>query len=145
MVGKAASDCPVIPRLLGEVGRCDLASCGKPLPPRRRRWCSNECSRHFQRVVYENHDWNAARAAALKRDKLRCVRCDSDGTECIVGERYTGLEVNHIEPRRGKGYGMGCHHHLSNLETLCRRCHVATTNAQRAALRGTPSQAAEKP
>jgi 5-methylcytosine-specific restriction endonuclease McrA len=41
------------------------------------------------------------------------------------------LEVNHIEPRRGAGYQGGCHHHLSNLETLCHDCHVAVTGAQR--------------
>jgi HNH endonuclease len=43
-----------------------------------------------------------------------------------------GLEVNHIEPRYGRGYGNGCHNHLSNLETLCRACHVAVTKVQRA-------------
>jgi 5-methylcytosine-specific restriction endonuclease McrA len=45
------------------------------------------------------------------------------------------LEVNHIVPRNGGGYGKGCHHHLSNLETLCHPCHVAVTNEQRKARR----------
>lgn len=45
------------------------------------------------------------------------------------------LEVNHIEPRNGKGYRPGCHHHLDNLETLCHPCHVAITNEQRATRR----------
>lgn len=46
------------------------------------------------------------------------------------------LEVNHIEPRVGRGYGWGCHHHLTNLETLCHLCHVDETNRQKAARRG---------
>jgi hypothetical protein len=46
------------------------------------------------------------------------------------------LEVNHIEPRRGKGYAWGCHHHPEKLETLCRTCHVDETTRQR---RGLPS------
>lgn len=46
------------------------------------------------------------------------------------------LEVNHIEPRRGGGYGQGCHHHLSNLETLCATpCHAGVTAEQRRAAR----------
>lgn len=41
------------------------------------------------------------------------------------------LEVNHIVPREGRGYGNGCDHHLENLETLCRPCHVDETRRQR--------------
>lgn len=41
------------------------------------------------------------------------------------------LEVNHITPRRGGGYTAGCHHHLDNLETLCRPHHVEETRRQR--------------
>lgn len=48
-------------------------------------------------------------------------------------DRQVQLEVNHIAPRRGRGYGPGCHHHLDNLETLCKPCHVAVTNLQREA------------
>lgn len=42
------------------------------------------------------------------------------------------IEVNHIEPRRGRGYGWGCHNHLTNLETLCHDCHVVVTRQERA-------------
>jgi hypothetical protein len=41
-----------------------------------------------------------------------------------------GLEVHHVVPRRGDGYGAGCHHHLDGLETLCHRCHAAITATQ---------------
>lgn len=40
------------------------------------------------------------------------------------------LEVNHIIPREGRGYGAGCHHHLANLEVLCHQCHLGVTNLQ---------------
>lgn len=40
------------------------------------------------------------------------------------------LEVNHIVPRNGGGYGRGCHHHLDNLETLCAPCHDLVTSEQ---------------
>lgn len=46
------------------------------------------------------------------------------------------LEVNHIEPRRGRGYQAGCHNHLANLETLCHRDHVAVTRLQKAGIHG---------
>ncbi len=42
------------------------------------------------------------------------------------------LEVNHIIPREGKGYGQGCHNHQENLETLCHACHLQVTADQRA-------------
>lgn len=62
-----------------------------------------------------------AREAARKRDGRRCVRCGSG----------IGIEVNHIEPRNGQGYGNGCHHHQDNLETLCKVHHREVTNEQR--------------
>jgi 5-methylcytosine-specific restriction endonuclease McrA len=40
-------------------------------------------------------------------------------------------EVNHIEPRRGRGYNLGCHNHAENLETLCHACHLDVTKSQR--------------
>lgn len=46
------------------------------------------------------------------------------------------LEVNHIFPRRGRGYANSCAHHLENLETLCRQCHQMVTNVQRMQLIG---------
>lgn len=104
-----------------EPGKCN--ACGTPLTGRRKRWCSDECADTISR----EHFWQIARYAALRRDGHRCVR---EG----CGAR-TGLEVNHIEPRNGQGYNAGCHHHLSNLETLCQRHHREVTNAQAAARR----------
>ena len=120
--------------------------CGVDLPPRRRHWCSDDCGQWWRR----NHDWNSAREAALKRDNQYCVKCGADGKPTGYFYRYTPgadsqykvitgrtmfpvkLEVNHIVPREGRGYGQGCHNHQENLETLCHTCHLAVTAQQRA-------------
>ena len=92
--------------------------CGTRLPARRRRWCSDRCRDDF----IDNHFWGHARARALARDNGSCRHC---------GARRRRMEVHHVDPRRGRGYASGCHHHLDLLETLCHPCHVAVTNAQR--------------
>jgi 5-methylcytosine-specific restriction endonuclease McrA len=126
----AGIECALIPDLHRKAGRCDL--CARPLPPYHRRWCSENCSNEFWAVFQRHHDWKPARGAAIRRDGFKCVRCgESD---------YDLLEVNHIVPREGKGYGRGCHHHQDNLETLCRKCHVIETTKQRRSR----SQAAER-
>jgi len=129
------ADCPLIPVLLGTEGFCDLATCAKPLPKRRRRWCSDACSRFYTDAIYGQHDWNLARHKAYLRDERKCVKCGAPETlipaKTKWGSPRSSLEVNHIVPRNGAGYGRGCHHHLSNLETLCHPCHVQVTNAQR--------------
>jgi 5-methylcytosine-specific restriction endonuclease McrA len=115
-------------------GTCALVFCQSPLPKGRRTWCSDKCSK----VWLRNHYWQWARGAAIHRDKGLCRSCGTKpdslsfkGTGGYAGAGTDGYEVNHIEPRVGKGYGPGCHHHLSNLETLCHTCHVAVTTAQR--------------
>lgn len=119
--------CSLIDTLLphrGDEGVCD--ACGKNLTGRQKRWCSRECSL----VEWPEHDWNSARKAAKKRDGYRCVTCGApEGVDSLM--RST-LEVNHIEPRVGKGYGWGCWNHQDNLETLCHDCHVKVTKAQAA-------------
>ena len=104
-------------------GFCYL--CGNELSGRRRRWCSTFCVKMW----YQNHNWNGARRAAKRRDKYACVKC---------GSKFN-LEVNHIAPIFGAGYTWSCRNHLSNLETLCHRCHVAVTNQQRKDRNGLPN------
>lgn len=110
--------CSLLP-FQDDVGLCDL--CGSPLFGKRRRWCSSYCNKAWVR----QHRWTQARRDVVKRDGHRCVTCGS-------GDR---LEVNHIVPRNGGGYGFGCWHHHSNLETLCHDCHVVVTREQRVARR----------
>lgn len=102
--------------------------------------------------MYErNHYWNAARRAAVIRDVFSCVKCGWAEGEFYEHYLRTGqmvlwsraqltkrrpdnwLEVNHIVPRQGAGYGTGCWNHLANLETLCHKDHVKVTRRQRIA------------
>lgn len=152
-------DCDALPHL-DTAGVCNR--CGKVLVGRQTQWCSQECSDALSR----EHNWTLARNAAKRRDHHRCVRCGGDGREqrpkqwrtawatelarlgialpegeganavLIALPPLTWLEVNHIAPRVGRGYGFGCHNHLANLETLCHGCHVDETNRQAAQRRG---------
>jgi 5-methylcytosine-specific restriction endonuclease McrA len=88
---------------------------------RRSSWCSDKCRNAWER----NHVWRRARAYAKKRAKYLCTSCGAD--------RSAGLEVNHITPVAGAGYGESCAAHQENLETLCHGCHVKVTATQRAA------------
>lgn len=53
-------------------GHC--GGCDKPLGSARRRWCSDACTKSF----LQQHSWQDARAAAIKRDG-GCVHCGRDG------------------------------------------------------------------
>jgi hypothetical protein len=141
----------ILPRQRLTLTRCSVlpydhlpgvcAACGKGLVGRQTRWCSRAC----QLVYPTNHYWTDARAARIKRDGYRCVRCNwadvlgRRGPQGVLFtlpldfDRSNWLEVNHRIPRNGRGYGAGCHHHQDRLETLCHRCHVKTTTRQRVA------------
>lgn len=82
----------------------------------------------YHRREISDHDYD------LWRDLLRRRRALDAELQERIGTR--DLEVNHREPRNGDGYGVGCWHHLDNLETLCHGCHVEETTRQR---RGLPT------
>lgn len=111
------------------------------------------CEDAYQR----NHRWDLARMSALARDDDRCVECGvgpASLSECkfLLGALIpmtTGesarlwdspewrrfrldcrVEVHHLRPRRGAGYGAGCHNHLDGLVTLCHRHHAEISAAQ---------------
>ena len=48
--------------------------CGEPVPKRRQRWCGDGCLAEYA----SNHEWSSSRAATLKRDDYRCVKCGDD-------------------------------------------------------------------
>lgn len=110
--------CPVFRKHAGTPGLCD--GCGEHLTGRRTVWCGDACRMTWER----EHYWATARNAARRRANHRCVEpgCTSTGL----------VEVNHIEPRAGRGYRTSCAHHASNLEALCHKHHLQRTAAQRA-------------
>ena len=127
------AQCSLTPDEAALEGNC--AWCGGKLPltkagniPKGRVFCKRACSDLFSM----NHNWGWARRAAIRRDKGRCVTC---GVAQNAPD-WAKLEVNHIHSLADqgiKGYAFGCHHHLDNLETLCRPHHVEVTTAQRQA------------
>lgn len=120
------SDCPWLPHEHQE-GVCDR--CGTRLTGRQTRWCSDKCQIEWRR----EHDWTAARNAAVRRDDHTCRHCGArENRDHRHPEGVVRLEVNHIVPREGRGYGFGCRNHQENLETLCTQCHRVVTNTQAA-------------
>jgi len=60
-------------------------------------------------------DWNKRRGDVLERDNYSCVNCGKSGNETGVS-----LHTHHIVPREAGGT-----HKLSNLTTLCKKCHYS--------------------
>lgn len=122
---------------------------GEPLGKGRKRWCSERCAATYWR----NHGWAEASGFARFRSQIPLVSgiATYDNFERAAGyyigevavlsrslhwrrercgRRSSDIEINHVVPRVGAGYGEGCHHHQTNLEPLCHECHVAETTAQ---------------
>lgn len=59
----------------------------------------------------EREIWRDTRIRVLERDGYACVRCSTSVT----------IETAHIDHIRSGKLGTN---HLTNLRTLCRRCHV---------------------
>jgi hypothetical protein len=111
----------------GGPGHCGW--CPRPLPPRRRRWCSNACAAAWA----DHHVWEAAKLAALVRAGYACEKCGATDWE-------SKLEVHHARNKvigRAR-YGTGCWNHQRNLMVLCAREHLDETRWERA--RGRPVQ-----
>ena len=62
-----------------------------------------------------SRQWELLRREALARDGYQCVQCPS----------VVGLEVDHVRPKHAGGSDA-----LSNLQTLCRDCHLAKTRTE---------------
>lgn len=91
-------------------------TCCEPLKrPRQRYFCGEICVRVFDC----NHYWTHAQEEALRRAEHRCRRCSE-----------VAVEVNHIEPLRGRVRVSSCLNHQTNLEALCHACHLVVTGEQ---------------
>jgi 5-methylcytosine-specific restriction endonuclease McrA len=149
----------VCPLMRGGTRRGVCAGCGKPLKGRQRRWCGKLCEGEFTRQhdwgtareVAKRRDGNRCvrcgrGPADLDAELEKAIRAATGGRDVSDHERLAfkravwakqlrldlSLEVNHIEPRRGAGYGFGCWNHQDNLITLCHKCHLQSTAQQRA-------------
>lgn len=89
-----------------------------------------EYARHSRRVT-RGPRWKALRMQALDRDGWQCVQC---------GERRR-LEIDHIEPVRDRP---DLAYTLSNLQTLCGRCHARKTRIEIGLGRPNPEREAWK-
>lgn len=93
-----------------------------------RRWRA-----HPNAPVEPKYDSARTSEPGYREEWQRAYKNWHDSWEAFLRDFALDLapEVNHIEPRSGKGYGMGCHNHADNLETLCHSCHVEVTESQR--------------
>ena len=87
------------------------ARCGKPLPPRRRVWCSDECRDWWWNTFY----WSAVRYRILKRDHYTCQICGKELSESDCNE----LTVHHIRP-----WCIYKDNSDDNMITVCKACHA---------------------
>lgn len=89
-------------------------------PEDSRRFCSRSCAAKHQHSGEgsQNQGDESARNKALKRDGGKCQRC---GCEVESGHRKTqqSAEVHHLIPKAAGGPDA-----ITNLVTLCLRCHM---------------------
>jgi len=67
--------------------------------------------------IYKTPRWKALRFEAKRRDRFKCVTCGAAGD----------LEVDHIKPLRSHP---DLAFELTNLQTLCVRCHSRKTRIE---------------
>lgn len=89
--------------------------CGKALPPRRKKWFSNECrNESYIKFAIIKGDNSIIRAIVFDRDKGYCWSC---------GVNSETWEADHIiSVTNGGG---ACY--LENFQTLCKDCHKEKT------------------
>lgn len=121
------------------------AVCGTGFRSRHNKYCSRKCFElaHKSNMVGENNPsyidgrslnntydagikWKDIRLAVYKRDNYTCQKC---GVKCVSKAASTPetshriIQCHHIDP-----YKQSKNNDLSNLETLCLRCHRYTHN-----------------
>lgn len=71
------------------------------------------------REYYRGSNWHIQRAKTLERDGYRCQVCNKK-----IGIKQRDYGIHHITPFRDFGDDYVNANRLSNLITLCRRCHA---------------------
>lgn len=95
-----------------------------PIAKAKRRWYEkNIRGTDAQKIAREQRNYDGQREEVLKRDDYRCVRCGS-----------TKSLVVHHKDRSGRGQE-DHNNDTANLETLCRKCHIAEHRAEILAIR----------
>lgn len=123
-----------------EYVKCICERCGKQyklskayLAIRNSRFCSAECRdnansermrgegnpNYISGIQYNRRgpNWKKQRRKVLRRDGFKCQRCGKKGNSSLI------LDVHHIIPYRIFEGDYKKANRLSNLITLCRRCH----------------------
>lgn len=72
-------------------------------------------SRHYAKL--DKRRWQLLRLRVFERDSWRCCKCGAAGR----------LECDHVNPMDAGGDP----YEPSNLQSLCRECHLAKTAAER--------------
>ena len=75
-----------------------------------------ELSNSYDKPKREFSDWSRIRKTVLSRDNNKCVRCGWSPTK---EEEIANLTIDHICELKDNGERFT----LSNLQTLCKRCH----------------------
>ena len=102
-------------------------NCGKPLPSRRRKYCSNKCANEF----FVKHNFSLLKFEIFKRDKYTCQHCGYISELDKRGIHTTSyLECDHILAISLGGEEFD----EKNLQTLCKECHKEKTKEDRALL-----------
>jgi len=105
---------PVPLPYLGDDGVCAL--CGKDLPPRRRKWCSDDCAINYDRQRGFSYRWAALEANRKKHGHLACDKCSNPI------EFESDAVADHIKPLY-----QGGDHSVANLQILCPVCNREKT------------------
>ena len=87
--------------------------CGKNLPKRRRKYCSDECGEEYFTQKIAPLWWRNAVKLALRRANNQCEKCGS----------LVDLQVHHKEALKGEVRWNNAKNRLDNLVVLCRDCH----------------------
>lgn len=104
-------------------------------------YCSEFCSKTFERWYLDNFFWNNVRFNIFKRDNYQCQLCHQTFPKQTFWDSYEYMDCDHIIPRaewKKLGYiidepkeliraYLEFFHNPNNLRSLCKACHKKVT------------------